>query len=395
MSLSTAGERAAGSFAQDLLCTSCRARLITDFPLSPDRSRSALPPCGGGLAWGVARTVAEDYLSNLGPPPQPGEADEDHRSLRCPTCDRRYPILSGIPDLRLSSDRYLGLEAERAKALALGQLAGGTDFSGLARAYYARTADVDARRRSRYLAHLARAEQRGAALARLLPRKGSILEVGCGTGGLLAAATRSGRRIAGVDIALRWLVLAGRRLEDCNLDVPLVAAPAERLPWEDGAFSAVVADSVLEHLDDPAAALREWRRVVAPGGTLLIWSPNRFSVATDPHVGLWGVGWLPRRWAAGYVRRRRRCEWTVQPLSPEEARRLAEAAGWDRIRVEPPEVPREWASGLSPGHRLAVRGYAAARSLRPTRGLLRRFGPMWQLTASREDRGCMGGNDEG
>ncbi|MBX6315156.1 MAG: hypothetical protein IRY99_19940, partial [Isosphaeraceae bacterium] len=119
----------------------------------------------------------------------------------CQGCGRSYPEVAGLPDLRLRSDRYLTLEAERAKAERLSRYEAGTDALGLARIYYAMTADVDPLRRTRYLAHLALAERRGAALAALLPQEGRILEVGCGSGGLLVAAAGRGREIVGTDIA--------------------------------------------------------------------------------------------------------------------------------------------------------------------------------------------------
>ena len=100
------------------------------------------------------------------------------------------------------------------------------------------------------------------------------------------------------------------------------AASADRLPWPDGTFAAVVADSVLEHCDDPLAALREWRRVLRPGGRLVVWSPNRFAPVVDPHVRLWGIGFLPRRWAMAYSRRRRGGAWVP---------RLSSAFGAGRV----------------------------------------------------------------
>ena len=53
----------------------------------------------------------------------------------------------------------------------------------------------------------------------------------------------------------------GTRLRECR---------AESLPFEDGTFHAVVSNSVLHHLSDPAAALREAARVLAPGGLLFV-----------------------------------------------------------------------------------------------------------------------------
>lgn len=281
----------------------------------------------------------------------------------------------------MTSDRYLTLAEDRAKAVHLAQISNRTDTNGLARAYYEMTADVDARRRARFLAHITCAEQRGEALAALLPRQGRVLEVGCGSGGLLAAAARLGIDIHGVDIALRWLVVARRRLIERHREVPLIGASAEQLPWPDGSFDAVVADSVLEHLSDPRAALMEWKRILMPGGRLIVWSPNRYSLATDPHVQLWGLGWLPSSWASAYVRLRRGCEWSVRPLSARAARRLAHASGLVRVEIESPPVRELLKSARSRAARLMMSAYGIARGTRAGASVLRNFGPLWQLSA--------------
>ena len=335
---------------------------------------SILPPFPRG---GVQGQIDGGRLEREGGPIQ----SKDRPILHCPGCDRNFPTVAGLPDLRLSSDRYLTLDAERSKAKRLAAIEPGTDLIGLASAYYAMTDDVDDRRRARYLRHIEGAEIRGAALAALLPTAGTILEVGCGTGGLLAAATATGRRIVGVDIALRWQVVARRRLADCALTTPLVGASADRLPWPDGSFDAVVADSLLEHLDDPGAALREWRRVIRPGGRLLVWGPNRFSITPDPHVGLWGLGWLPEFWASPYVRLRRGCGWPVRPLSAAKARRLAVEAGWSNVRVGPPTIPASWAELGPIQRRLGIRAYSRIRKRPLGRRALTAVGPLWQLEA--------------
>jgi SAM-dependent methyltransferase len=299
----------------------------------------------------------------------------------CTGCGRSFPLVAGLVDLRLESDRYLDLEAERAKAERLHVLEPETDAQGLAEAYYAITDDVLDARRGRFLRHIAGAEARGEALAARLPREGRILEVGCGTGGLLVPVLRSGRSIEGADIAARWLVVARRRLADHGLTGTLVAASAERLPWADDQFDAVVADSLVEHLDDPAQALREWVRVLRPGGRLIVWSPNRYTLGTDPHVGLWGLGWLPRAWTPGYLQLRRRQVWPPRTRSANEAKRLAEAAGLEQVEVDVPGVPEPWARSLPPRQRRAIRLYSAARTVAVTRAVLRAIGPLWELNA--------------
>jgi ubiquinone/menaquinone biosynthesis C-methylase UbiE len=307
---------------------------------------------------------------------------ESPLGLACAGCGRFYPGVAGILDLRLQSDRYLDLDAERTRANRLATIARTTDLMGLATAYYALTGEAEDRR-SRFLAHIASGLARGEALAARLPDGGQILEIGCGTGGLLAAVARTGRAIVGVDIAARWLVAARRRLADHGLAVPLLAASAERLPWPDGQFDTIVADSVLEHLDDPALALCEWARVLRPGGQLLIWSPNRYALTTDPHLGLWGLGWLPQAWVPNYVRLRGRTAWPPRTLSASEAQRIAARAGLSAVNVEPPAIPHGWARTRPWPQQSAIRVYNAARRHPGVRGVLRAIGPLWELRATR------------
>jgi SAM-dependent methyltransferase len=301
----------------------------------------------------------------------------------CIGCGQAFPEVAGLADLRVAPDRFLDLAEERAKAESLARLAPELDLNGLAEAYYAMTPDVEARRRGFYLGHILGAEARGEALAALLPRSGRIVEVGCGTGGLLAAGARIGLEIEGVDIALRWLVVARRRLDDLGLAVPLVAASAEKLPYADASLQTLVADSVLEHLDDPGAAVREWARVLKPGGTLLVWSPNRFALTVDPHVRLWALGWLPRRWMPAYVRWRRGTAWPPPCLSAGEARRLVLQAGFEGVEIEPPNIPERWARSRSVLQQKLISAYAMARRAKSSRTILRALGPLWQLRAMR------------
>lgn len=348
----------------------------------------ALTPGGPGLTAGeAARPAPADPHPRLPAPICPecraGLRSCGGGSFACPTCARAYPAVAGVPDLRRESDRYLSLAAEREKAVRLAAVAAvpGADVARVAGAYYALTDDVVDHRRHRFLRHIAGAVARGEAMTGALPRRGLTLEVGCGTGGLLVAAARQGRAVVGVDVASRWLVVARRRLDDHGLPVPILAADAGRLPWPDATFDAVAADSLLEHLDDPAAALREWRRVVRPGGTLVVWSPNRYALTTDPHLGLWGVGWLPRRLVPRYLRWRGRTEWPPRSLSAWEAAGLARRSGWDRVTVTAPEIPAAWARSRPAWEQPGIRAYSAARSAPGARRLLCALGPLWELRA--------------
>ena len=307
------------------------------------------------------------------------------RGWSCTKCQKDFPDVAGLADLRLGSDRYLSLTDERAKAERLAAIAERTDLKGLAEAYYAITSDVDPARCRSFLAHILKGEARGEILAESLPESGEMLEIGCGTGGLLAAARRKRLEVSGTDIAARWLVVARRRLDDLGMDqsVELTAGSAECLPWSDGAFDIVAADSLIEHLDNPARALGECFRVLRPGGSLRLWSPNRFSVLPDPHVRLWGVSWLPRNWGRAYVRLRRGGPWLPMTRSAWEIERLARASGFQNIQVKAFFPGDRWASTLPVSLRTLARVGRRRAAVPGLSTLSKAFGPLWVLSATK------------
>ncbi|MEO6527276.1 MAG: methyltransferase domain-containing protein [Gemmatimonadaceae bacterium] len=132
-----------------------------------------------------------------------------------------------------------------------------------------------------------------------------FLDLGCGAGALLAAAAAEGRRTGiGIDVSMVWLVVAKRLIESFGGTAVLAAAFAEALPLADGSVRGVVSLDVIEHVANPVTYLREIDRVTAQGASLALATPNRFSLAPEPHVRVWGVGWLPRRWQRAYAERR-------------------------------------------------------------------------------------------
>jgi len=116
--------------------------------------------------------------------------------------------------------------------------------------------------------HRARLDFLNDALAALTPN--SLLDVGCGTGVFLRMdAARDARLRVGCDISEN-----GFRRDDAN--ILFAAGDAAALPFRDDAFDCAVCSETLEHLPEPAAALEEIRRVLKPGGTLLVTVPNLF-----------------------------------------------------------------------------------------------------------------------
>ena len=95
-----------------------------------------------------------------------------------------------------------------------------------------------------------------------------ILDVGCGSGPLSAALRDRGAIVTGIDSSAGMLELARRRLgDDARLRQADLNSP---LPFPDSAFDDVIASLVLHYLEDWTAPLAELRRVLTPGGRLIM-----------------------------------------------------------------------------------------------------------------------------
>ena len=115
--------------------------------------------------------------------------------------------------------------------------------------------------------------------------QGRVLEIGIGTG-LNLPFYDTGRviELVGVEPSLRMHHLALKRSRAARLPVEMVGITAEKLPLADAAFDTVVSTYTLCTIPDPVAALREVRRVLAPGGRLLFSEHGR---APDANVRKW------------------------------------------------------------------------------------------------------------
>jgi SAM-dependent methyltransferase len=110
--------------------------------------------------------------------------------------------------------------------------------------------------------------QLGPQLAQLAEvREGQrVLDVGCGPGALTGELVRlvGADAVAAVDPSVAFVAAAKER----HPRVDVRRAPAEQLPFEDGAFDATLAQLVVHFLADPVAGLREMARVTRPGGVV-------------------------------------------------------------------------------------------------------------------------------
>lgn len=135
----------------------------------------------------------------------------------------------------------------------------------------------------------------------------TIVEVGCGVGRLIAdiAQAHSDVTCYGVDYSYQMLRQAQRywlqgqsiEIRDQHLGYPTTIIPARTplprlgllmadacdLPFDDGAINVVISSFTIDRLDDPLAAVREWYRILRPGGKMILATPLNWASAS---------GWL-------------------------------------------------------------------------------------------------------
>jgi len=104
-----------------------------------------------------------------------------------------------------------------------------------------------------------------------------VLDVGTGPGIIALLLAELGHRVIGVDFSEDMLENARSNAAALNLPVKFKKGDAESLPFPEGTFDAVVNRYVLWTVTDPQKAISEWRRVLKPGGRLVIIDGNWYS----------------------------------------------------------------------------------------------------------------------
>jgi 2-polyprenyl-3-methyl-5-hydroxy-6-metoxy-1,4-benzoquinol methylase len=222
-------------------------------------------------------------------------------------------------------------------------------------------------------------------LRRLVPPGGPVFEIGYGAGTLLRRFAAAGHPVAGVDadqlgVPVDPLLAAAGTLHRGEL---------ETLPPTEARYDLVYGVHVLEHLRDPAAALQRAFDLLRPGGRICLVTPTTESL---------GPAWFGAAW------------WLLEDpthvrfFSPESARRLLAAAGFDHVAVrrlrldtlsmEAASLRRRRRLGSGPAGRtgpagvLAERGTLAlaagtAPAVLAARAALPRLAPSIEITAKR------------
>lgn len=173
-----------------------------------------------------------------------------------------------------------------------------------------------------------------ALVRRLLPAEGPVLDLGCGDGMFTTLTLadhphHAGRVVYGVEPD----AVDATRARRTGSYAAVYEASAATVPLSDGACGVVLANSVLEHIPDLDAVLRDVHRVLRPGGSLLITAPtdtfgDGFGVAVMlDRLGWTGVATRYRRWFNGLARHH-------HLLSPEDWRSTLAAAGLETVHHE-------------------------------------------------------------
>jgi SAM-dependent methyltransferase len=245
-------------------------------------------------------------------------------------CPATYPVLGGIPDLRVPSDRRT--ETVR-------------DFYTVAPfpGYPPRDSLGSLRAR-------AGRSEFAKLLDRAIPGDARIVEVGCGTGQMSLFLATAERQVVGADLTRASLELGAAAARRFGVDqVRFVETDLRRAGLREGAFDVVYSSGVLHHTPDPRASFAALAKLARPGGIIVLGLYNAWS--RIPHrlrraVGrLTGFKWIPLdpilRDRAGEPARRE--AWLRdQYMHPEEHRhttrevqRWFEGSGIEYLRTYP------------------------------------------------------------
>lgn len=153
---------------------------------------------------------------------------------------------------------------------------------------FANEADPAFRRRARWIENAIRTRYDGARIR--------LADIGCGRGFYFPLYHALGLDVSALERDPEPLAIAQQRGQ--GIGAYVVQGTAEALPFGNGEFSVAVMSEILEHLDEPVAALREARRVLADDGMLLVTVPHaNYPFLWDP------INWVLERTTGRPIRR--------------------------------------------------------------------------------------------
>lgn len=152
-----------------------------------------------------------------------------------------------------------------------------------------------------------------------------VLDIGTGTANYLLDLARRGLNCTGLDTGPGMLLRARGKAAGQGLDIKLIVAAGEALPFQEGVFDLVLSITAFEFFSDPRGAIAEMCRVCRPGGRIVVAVLNKWSI--------WAV-------------RRRILTWFKESVfthcrfySYPEMRRLFGPVRWGTAAFAPPGTP--------------------------------------------------------
>lgn len=190
----------------------------------------------------------------------------DGAGWRCPACGFAPDVIDGLPAFAVSLPAaQIGYDASRFEAVASAQ--------------------------DRHFWFASRTRLIAWAVSRYFPGAQTLLEIGCGTGSVLAGLARERLRLTGSEVHSQGLAFAARRIPGAML----LQMDARHIPYRDE-FDVIGAFDVIEHIDEDEVVLAEMFAACRSGGGIIVTVPQ--------HRRLWSY----RDEFAGHCRRYERAE---------------------------------------------------------------------------------------
>lgn len=111
-----------------------------------------------------------------------------------------------------------------------------------------------------------------------------VLDVGTGPGFFAMNLALAGHTVTAIDITEQMLEHAAANAKAYGADVNFVLNRGEKLPFEDNSFDLIVNRNVIWNLEYPEEALKEWQRVLSPGGRMVYFDANWYLYLFDENV---------------------------------------------------------------------------------------------------------------
>lgn len=318
-----------------------------------------------------------------------GELDViSNESIKCQLCHEEYPAVEGIPDLRMGKGDALWEKQDLQLAQRYSAEVRNENLETVMEQLSDRpenTQDIQVMRVKQILGAPSKfLRQFDGWLKPCVSGDGLLLDVGCGSGGFLVATESIGVEAVGIDASMTNLIAAKRMIEVHGGTARLACAYAESLPIESGKISAITMNDSIEHVTSVQTTIAEAYRVLKIEGHLAISTPNRFSLTREPHVLIWGVGWLPRRFQARYVRWRiaQAYDHTRLMSTWELSREFKRQDGFS-FELIVPLVPKEEIENFPPRRAALANLYNRICQWRVLRPILLFIGPFYQISARR------------